>query len=138
MPRRWKNIKGPCSEVIWKWFFLKLADMVTFPTYFPSKVKKLQICISFVNNLRKQCFDVIYCFVNSINHIFKLSRGLFTDFPKLNYTDFVNAISQISFFLFVCLLSFLNMTELLGTKSLLSLKKVVKLWIRKSTFNLKM
>ncbi len=32
-----------------------MADMVILPTKTSSLVKKLQICISFVSNLRKQC-----------------------------------------------------------------------------------
>ena len=62
--------EGACSEILGKWIFLKLADMVTFPANISSMVKKLQICISFVNNLRKQCLNVTYCFINSGNHIF--------------------------------------------------------------------
>ena len=49
------TIKGAWSEIFGKLIFFKLADMATFPTNISSTVKKLQICISFASNLRKQC-----------------------------------------------------------------------------------
>ncbi len=48
-------IKGACSEIFGILIFFKVADTVTFPTKISSMVKKLQICISFVSNLRKRC-----------------------------------------------------------------------------------
>ncbi len=44
------RIKGACSINVGKWIVLKLADTVTFPTNVSSKVKNLQICISFASN----------------------------------------------------------------------------------------
>ena len=55
----------------WKWIFLKLADMGTFPTII-SKVKK----IANMHLICKQCLrkHVTYCFINSGNHVFKFPR----------------------------------------------------------------
>ena len=72
-----KCFKHVCSEIII--FSLKLADMVTFATNISSKVEKLQMCISFVSNLRKQCLMLF--FINTANYNFFLfSRGFFIDF----------------------------------------------------------
>ncbi len=37
------QIKGACSKIFGKWIFLKLADIVTFPTNLSSMVKKKYI-----------------------------------------------------------------------------------------------
>ncbi len=76
------------SKIFGKWIFFKLADMVTFPTKTSSMVKKLQICISLVSNLKKtkQCLFYLYCFINGGNHVFYFPRGFFVDFSKTTPT----------------------------------------------------
>ena len=66
-----REVKGACSEIFGILIFLKLADMVTFPTNISSMVKKnanMQlICKPFE---KKDNVYVTYCYINSGNHIF--------------------------------------------------------------------
>ncbi len=84
-------VKGACSEICGKWIFFKLADMVTFPTNISSTVKKMQICISFASNLRKQCLCYLL-FYKRWKPRLLISKPDFRWF-FLNYTDFAHTIS---------------------------------------------
>ncbi len=86
-------VKDACSEIFGKWLFFKLADMVTFPTKTSSHGEKLQICISFVSNLRKQCLCYLL-FYKWWEPRFLISKRVFRWFLR-NYTDFAHKISHI-------------------------------------------
>ncbi len=86
-------IKGACPEILGKWIFFKLADMVTFPTKTSSMVEKLQICISFARNLRKQCLGYLL-FYKWWKPRFLISKRGFRWF-LLNYIESAHQISHI-------------------------------------------
>ncbi len=113
--------KDACSKIFWKWIFFKLIDMVTFPT------KTLQICISFVSNLGKQCLCYLLFYKWWKPH-FLISKRVFNWF-FLNYTDFAHKISHIKPS---------KDDSTFGTKISICLKKVggMRLWIGTSTFKL--
>ncbi len=90
---RKESLKGACSEIIGKLIFFKLADMVTFPTKTSSMVKKLQQCISFVSNWRKQCLCYLL-FYKWWKPRFLNSKRVFRWF-LLNYIKFARQISLI-------------------------------------------
>ena len=117
--------KGAWSEIFGKWIFFKLADMATFPTNISSTVKKLQICISFVSNLRKQCLCYLL-FYKWWKPRLLISKPVFRWF-LLNYTDFAHKISHTK-------PSKYDSTS--GTKIPKCLKKSLRmrLWIGTSTF----
>ncbi len=118
--------KGACSEIFGKLIFFKQADMVTFPTNISTMVKTLQICISFVSNLRKQylCYLLFYKWWKPR---FLISKRVFRWFLP-NYTDFAHTISHMKPSKY---------DSTFGTKISICLKKVVgmRLWIGTSTFN---
>ncbi len=93
--------------------------MATFPTNISSMVKKLQICISFVSNLRKQCLCYLL-FYKLWKPCLLISKQVFRRF-FLNYTDFANKISKYD--------------STSGIKSLYVWKRLgMRLWIGTSTF----
>ncbi len=63
------------------------AGIVTFATNMSSKVKKSQMYISFVSNLRNNVC-ITYNFVNSGNYIFSFSRGFFF----INFTQTIQIL----------------------------------------------
>ncbi len=89
----------------------KLADMVTFPIKASSKVKKLQICISFVNNLRKQCLCYLMFYKWWKPH--KFPSGFFETLI------FIRSLSKILIF------SFCGIQACLWNPDLFSVKKNV-------------
>ncbi len=100
-------------------------QMVTFPTITSSMVEKLQICISFLSNLRKQCLCYLL-FHKWWKTRFLISKRVFRWF-LCNYTDFARKISHMK-------PSKYDSTS--GTKIFIPLKKGwgMRLWIRTSTF----
>ncbi len=122
------ELKGAWSEIFRKLIFFKLADMVTFPTKTSSLVKKLQICISFVSNLRKECLRYLL-FYKWWKPRFLISKRVFGWF-LLNYIEFAHQISHIRSSKY---------DSTFGTKISICLKKVggMRLWIgTTSTFKL--
>ncbi len=119
-------LKGACSEIFGKWIFSKLVDMVTFPANTSPFVKKLQICISFVSNLRKQCLCYLLFYKWWKQH-FLISKRVFRWF-LLNYTGFAHKIAHTKPSKY---------DSTFGTKISICLKKVggMRLWIGTSTFN---
>ncbi len=99
--------------------------MATFPANISSAVKKLQICISFGSNLRKQCLCYLL-FYKWWKPRLLISRSVFRWF-LLNYTDFAHKISHTK-------PSKYDPTS--GTKISICLKKFggMRLWIGTSTF----
>ncbi len=124
--RKNSSIKGACSEIFGKWIFFKLADMVTFPTKTSSMVKKLQMCISFVSNLRKECLCYLL-FYKWWKPRFLISKRVFRWF-LLNYFEFAHQISHTRPSKY---------DSTFGTNISICLKKVggMRLWIGTSTFN---
>ena len=120
------QLKGACSEIFGKWILSKLSDMVTFPTNTSSMLKKLQLCISFVSNWRKQrlCYLLFYKWWKPR---LLISKKVFRWF-LLNYTDFAHKITHVKPSKY---------DSTFGTKIAICLKKVggMRLWIGTSTFN---
>ena len=122
----WLSLKVPVPKSLENKISFKLADMVTFHSKTSSIMKNLQIYISFVSILKKQC--LCYLLFYKWWPRFLISKRVFRWF-LLNYiTDFAHKISHIKPSKY---------DSSFGTKISICLKKVggMRLWIVTSTFD---